>query len=267
MSGCLGVSPRTFYETMGFYIHAESLFPDELVQRAVLGMDELREGRYETGVPPEESFWNPGDDANKLCKIEMPQVANRSIMELIGHPALGKLAAETTGARMVQAWWVQLLIKPPAANVSARGTNVGWHQDRQYWDAWTPDSELFTAWVALSDVTADAGAMVFVPGSHRWGYLGEGDFYGQDHQAQRQGIAVPAGEKWEEALAILPPGGASFHHHLTFHASGPNLSGGPRRSFAVHLRTEKSEPVNGERKGLAKYIDDPSRCPILYDAR
>lgn len=259
-------SPRQHYANLGFYIHARPLFPEDLVLRAVAGMDAVREGRYESGLPPEDSYWKPGDDPRKLCKIEMPQFANRAIFELVSHPALGRLAAELTGARMVQAWWVQLLYKPPAPHAEARGTNVGWHQDRQYWDVWTPESELFTAWVALSDVSAQAGPMVFVPRSHRWGLRDEGDFYGQDIRAQRLGIRVPDGEQWDEIPAILPPGGVSFHDQLTFHASGPNLTAGPRRSFAIHLRTENSRPVNDERKGLARYIDDPARCPVLYGA-
>lgn len=261
------LSPARHYADLGYYVHARSVFSEDLIRRAVEGMDALRERRYEAGTSPEESYWNPGDDPNKLCKIEMPQFANRAIFELVSHPALGRLAAEVTGAKMVQAWWVQLLYKPPTADDRTHGTNVGWHQDRQYWDAWTPESELFTAWVALSDVTADAGPMLFVPGSHRWGFRGEGDFFGQDIDAQQRGIRVPDGEEWSEVPAILPPGGVSFHHHLTFHASGPNHSTGPRRSFAIHLRTENSQPVNGARNGLARYIDDPERCPILYAAR
>ena len=35
-------------------------------------------------------------------------------------------------------------------------TNIGWHQDRTYWQEWDDGSELFTAWIALSDVTAEA---------------------------------------------------------------------------------------------------------------
>src|SRR5437764_529973 len=81
-------------------------------------------GEYETGTPPQPSYWKPGDDPRKLCKIEMPQVANHAIMELITHPALGELAAEITGARWVQVWWVQLLYKPPEAEGGAAGTSV-----------------------------------------------------------------------------------------------------------------------------------------------
>jgi hypothetical protein len=250
------------YERDGFLLHPEPVIPGDLVRRASEGMDALRRGEYETGVPPQPSFWNPGDDPNKLCKIEMPQVASRAIMELVSHPALGRLAAAVTGARWVQVWWVQLLLKPPSG-LDGGSTNIGWHQDRHYWQAWEEGSELFTAWVALSDVTADAGPMRFVRSSHRWG-LQASDFYGQDHDRQREAIRVPEGQVWEEVPALLPPGGVSFHHHLTYHGSGPNRTSRPRRSFALHMRTERSRPVDNARKGLTQFIDDRAYCPVIF---
>jgi ectoine hydroxylase-related dioxygenase (phytanoyl-CoA dioxygenase family) len=159
------------------------------------------------------------------------------------------------------------LYKPPSPSEESSGTSVGWHQDRHYWQIWEEGSELFTAWVALSDVTPEAGPMRFVRGSHRWGYLGRSDFYGQDHDALRAEIPVPEGADWEEVAAILPPGGVSFHHNLTYHGSGPNRSAGPRRSFALHMRTENSRPVADARKGLTAFIDDPAYCPVIYARR
>jgi ectoine hydroxylase-related dioxygenase (phytanoyl-CoA dioxygenase family) len=225
-------------------------------------MEAVERGEYDTGTPPQPSYWNPGDPADKLVKIEMPQIASRAIMALVSHPALGQLAAEVTGAEWIQVWWVQHLAKPPA--LGSAKTRIGWHQDRNYWGIWEEGSELFTAWVAISDVAEDSGPMRFVPGSHLWGLLEGSDFYGQDHDAQRQTMRVPAGSTWEEVPAILSPGGVSFHHCLTLHASGQNQSATMRRSFAIHMRTEKSNPVNGERKGLASFIDDPTRCPVIY---
>ena len=108
--------------------------------------------------------------------------------------------------------------------------------------------------------------MRFARGSHRWGLQELSDFYGQDHAAQRAGIRIPEGEKWQEVPALLPPGGVSFHHHLTYHASGPNLTAEPRRSFAIHLRTERSRPVNDARQGLTAFIDDPAYCPVICSA-
>ncbi|MBI4558378.1 MAG: phytanoyl-CoA dioxygenase family protein [Candidatus Hydrogenedentes bacterium] len=255
---------RERYSEDGFYIWDQPLIPAAVVSQAIAGMDAVRTGVYDTGVPPQPSYWNPGDSPKKLCKIEMPQIANRAVMELVSHPALGELAAAVTGAKMVQVWWVQLLCKPPADPDGAEKTDVGWHQDRQYWQIWEEGSELFTAWVALTNVTAEAGPMRFIRGSHRWGFLNQGDFYGQNLETQRHGIQAPPGTVWDEVPALLPPGGASFHHCLTFHGSGPNHTTEFRRSFAIHMRTENSAPVHGERKGLTQFIDRPDYCPITY---
>src|SRR5262245_40484999 len=128
----------------GYSIHAYPVVPHDVVEAAVVGMDEVRAGRYDTGMPPQPSYWQPGDDPNtKLGKIEMPQIADQAIWKLVSHPALGELAAEVTSARAVQVWWVQLLYKPPTQPGIPVSTNVGWHQDRHYWKSWDDDSELF----------------------------------------------------------------------------------------------------------------------------
>ena len=248
----------------GYVIHPRPVIPKDLVQRVMQGMSDVLAGRYETGKPPQPSYWNPGDDPDKLGKVEMPQLANRAIMELVSHPDLGRLATEVTGAKRVQAWWVQLLSKPPAQSDTGSGVSVGWHQDRQYWKAWREGSELFTAWVAVSDVAADTGPMAFVQGSHKWGLLNQGDFYYDDIEIQREQITLPPGETWREVEAVLPPGGVSFHHCLTFHGSRPNRSGAPRRSFAIHMRTEKSHPAGQPEGTLAKFIDNTEACPVFY---
>lgn len=259
-----GINARAQYEVDGFHISPQPVVGLDVVSAAIEGMDAVREGVYDTGCAPEPSPWNPGDDPSKFCKIEMPQAANAAIMNLVSHPAIGQMAAALTGARMIQVWWVQLLYKPPSDNLTGHDTVVGWHQDRMYWSAWESASELLTAWVALSDVTEEAGPMTFVRGSNRWNLGDSSDFYGQDRDGQRQKIKIPPGQRWEEVSAILPPGGVSFHHNLTYHSSGPNTSSLPRRSFAVHLRTEKSEPANGKIEGLTRFIEDPSRCPVIF---
>ena len=257
-------TPRTQYERDGFFLAPTTGIASDCVSRAVRGMDNIRMGEYETGIPPLGSPWNPGDDPARLCKIEMPQVCDRGVWDLVSHPELGRLVADVTGAMMVQVWWVQLLYKPPVRPEDPTPTTVGWHQDRQYWGAWEDDSELLTAWVALSDVGEDCGPMRFVRGSHTWGLVDGGDFYVQDPDRQEQEMKRPEGAAWEEATALLPAGGVSLHHHLTLHASAPNTSALPRRSFAIHLRTERSRPRDGQLIGLTRFINDVSRCPVVY---
>ena len=67
------------YLADGFSINAYPVIPADIVQAAVVGMDEVRAGRYDTGIAPQSSYWKPGDDPNtKLGKIEMPQTANHA---------------------------------------------------------------------------------------------------------------------------------------------------------------------------------------------
>ena len=60
-------SHREQYQVDGFFIQTDPIIPLDLVQQASQGMDQLREGHYETGSPPHSSYWNPGDDPKKLC--------------------------------------------------------------------------------------------------------------------------------------------------------------------------------------------------------
>src|SRR5579872_5153698 len=120
---------RARYEADGFLLMPEPVLVGDLIARAARGMDAIRRGEYDTGRPPCQSPWNPGDDPNRLCKIEQPQFANKAVHALVSHPALGEAAAAITGATMVQAWWVQLLDKPPSTGDPEAKTSIGWHQD------------------------------------------------------------------------------------------------------------------------------------------
>lgn len=251
---------RAQYQRDGFCLTPPLIEP-ELLARVVPRMDAVMQGEYETGVPPKPS-WKVGDSPTKIRKIDQVHLSDRTLFELVTHPQVGRWAAQLTGARRVQVWAVQMLYKPPGGDEA--GT-IGWHQDRQYWRYWQEGSEIFTAWIAVGEVGIDSGPMLFVPGSQRWGLLGEGDFFGTDRAAQRGRIAVPAGETWSEVPALLAPGAVSFHHCLTYHGSGPNRSAQPRRSFALHLRTEKAAPLAGAADYYVSHLDDPVICPVIYE--
>ena len=108
--------------------------------------------------------------------------------------------------------------------------------------------------------------MRFVRGSHQWGFLDSGDFFSHDNDALRDNIPVPDGYQWEEVAAVLPAGGLSIHHSLTYHGSGPNVSTAERVSVAIHMRTEVATPVVDYPNPYVtmQYLDDPAYCPVLY---
>jgi len=252
------------YRKNGFVVHSEPVLPPTVVKDAVEGMDAIRCGEYGRGQPPEPSPWNPGDSEDTLCKIEQPQKANQGVFDLISHSDIGRLAAEVTQADWVQVWWVQLLWKPVGVESEQNRINIGWHQDRNYWGSWEEGSELLTAWVALSDVQEDCGPMRFVPGSNHWGLIEGSAFHNGDLDEAKAGLCLPKDATWTEETALMSAGGLSIHDCHTFHGSGANRSSRPRKSFAIHLRTQKSRPVDDLRKGLTRFIDDASICPVIY---
>lgn len=258
------MNPTQQYKQDGFLIYSDPVLPPDVVDKARRGTDAIRRGEYDRGQPPNKSPWNPGDSADTLCKIEQPQFASRAVLDLVSHSKIGELAAEATGAEWVQVWWVQLLYKPTGMESAESRVNIGWHQDRNYWKSWEEGSELLTAWVAVSDVQEDCGPMRFVRGSNQWGLVEGSDFHGGDLDGVKNALKLPSDAEWNEQSALMSAGGLSLHDCYTIHGSGQNQSGHPRCSFAVHLRTQNSHPVDDLRQGLTRYIDDETVCPIIY---
>jgi ectoine hydroxylase-related dioxygenase (phytanoyl-CoA dioxygenase family) len=224
-------------------------------------MDRLLAGDYATGTAPFHIDSEHAQDPTRLARMDQPQMADHAITDMVRRSRIGEWAAAITGADMVQVWAMQLIHKPPNPAGTA---NVGWHQDDDYWHTWWK-GEVFTCWLALTDVTADAGPVRFVRRSHTWGFLNSGNFFIPDLDASAERAHVPAGETWEEEPAVLPPGTASFHNRLTIHGSGPNTSAGRRRSYAVHLRTDRAEMLEGLRDVYREQLSDPALSPVIFE--
>ena len=255
---------NTQFERDG-YVICPPLFTADFVHRVNEHIDLLLAGKAETGIAP--MTYNPERnrvDPTALVKMDQTHLSDRTVYELVTHPALGRWAAAVTGAQKIWVWATQLLVKPPGGKDSG---NVGWHQDWHYWAPWfKPESEIFTAWVAMTDVKEDCGPMLFAHGSNRWGSLGQGHFFDSDIDAQKRAMALPPGESWREVPAVMPPGAMSFHHRYTFHGSGPNRSGHARRSFAIHLRTEKSWGRTDSEDYYPKILDNEHDCPLIFSS-
>jgi len=244
------------------YCTSQRLLPASLITQACSRMDAVISGEYATGVAPLRS---PVSGPSALHKIDQVHLTDPLLRAVCTHPAIGALAAEITGAQRIQLWAVQMLFKPAQGDESG---GIGFHQDRWYWPYWSEDSEVFTAWVALSDIANESGPMCVVPRSHTWGALSQnpiGAFTGGPvlHAAELPGI--PMGAEVAEVPLLLAAGAVSFHHRLMLHGSGVNSSPHPRRALALHLRTERSRPVAGASDYYVSHLEDPAYCPVIFD--
>lgn len=123
---------------------------------------------------------------------------------------------------------------------------VSWHQDLTYWGMDGSDHEV-TAWIALSDASAAAGCMKFVPGSHREQLVPHKDTFAADNLLSRgQEIAVDVNED-EAIAAALAPGQMSLHHGRLFHASGPNTTDDRRIGLVLRF-IRPDTPATGDGK-------------------
>ena len=254
---------RTHYQEQGFQIINQPVIPSNLIDRAVAAQDRVIAGTYETGRAPRRLYADA--PAGSVIKIDDPQIADRTIHETITDPAIGRLAAAITGAQeYVQVWGVTLLVKPGGDSKTA---NVGWHQDNQYWSKnW--EGDLFTVWLALSDVRQASGPMVFVKGSHQWGLVESGQFFADDMDLIKARFQQRFNHAWEEELDLLPAGGMSLHHKELVHGSHMNRELTPRRSFAIHLRNERSRLLSSASKkdDYEAWLQDEEAAPVIWRA-
>src|SRR5262245_689798 len=147
------------------------------------------------------------------------------VHELVRHPAILDPVANLIGPDILvytSTWFIK---EPGSPAIAA------WHQDATYFGL-RPYVHV-TAWLALTDATAENGCMEFLPGSHQRGQL--------LHQAgvvaasvNRAGQAV-VGDV-DDAPAVHAPlnaGEFSLHHTLCLHRSQPNRSSGRRIGLAI----------------------------------
>ncbi len=127
-------------------------------------------------------------------------------------------------------WSVEFFIKEPGT-----AKTVSWHQDITYWGMGETDEEV-TAWLALSDVSVQAGCMRFLPGSHKGGIVDHTDTFGADNLLSR-GQEIGGVDESRAVHGPLAPGQMSLHHGRCFHASGPNQSDDRRIGCAIRYVT------------------------------
>ncbi|KIF78221.1 hypothetical protein QR77_39435 [Streptomyces sp. 150FB] len=264
-----------FYRENGYWI-SPPILPDDILDAAERGMRRHHAGDVDREIArdPEGVFrgWRPAD-GDVLRKNDGASLRVDELALLVRQSVIAGCAARLAGADEIRLWHDQLLYKPSGSD---RQVNVGWHTDRRYWLGCS-SQEMLTAWVPFHDITESHGPVMFVAGSHRWDARADLDFFDQDlstieRYAARRDLRL--------VTATLGRGQVSFHHCRTIHGSGPNTSGEPRRSLAIHLQpgdnhhvaarnpdgdpaTHHNDRLTARPDGTPDYAD-PAVCPRLW---
>ncbi len=179
---------------------------------------------------------------------------DNQLKQLVLKEDIGKMAARLEGVDGVRIWHDQALFKGPWANPTA------WHLDDPYWSFYSRHAT--TIWVALDDVTAQNGALYFLPGSHKQARLDNVDL------GPNVGDLFKVYPEWkthEPVCLEMKAGDASFHNGIMPHAAGPNMTPHPRRAFAMIFMPDGSV-FNGIRNVMpSKQFESLKKGDVLND--
>ncbi|MFE2347844.1 phytanoyl-CoA dioxygenase family protein [Kitasatospora cineracea] len=276
-----------FYAEHGWYL-APKLFTDAEVDALAAAAEEYYAGARSRELPvrpPRLAAWQPSDGPvqrhNDYVHYESDPIAR-----ILCKPLVGAVAALLAGVSEIRVFQSTLILKPAVAGEPSNV--VPWHLDKHYWS--TSSSErMLTAFVPFHDCDEEMGTLTVVDGSHRWREVGREDsvtrhFADRDRGDLERLLAVNAahnGAEVRKVPLVIPKGHLSFHHCRTYHGSGPNLSGRPRRAVSFHLQDGANEyrrfPLSDG--GAAAYnhdvlvrrlpdgrpdYADPEFCPVLW---
>jgi ectoine hydroxylase-related dioxygenase (phytanoyl-CoA dioxygenase family) len=255
------------FERDGFLIVEKGFIDAETIEELRAAFDRLYAGEYETGIRPDEVNWvsgrDPDDRTRQICngwKAD-PVIAGQVLAE-----RTGRLSAELMAWHGVRILQDNVIWKPPGTK------SLGMHQDGSYLDYLVPP-EMITCWVALDDTTAEAGTITYAAGSHRWPRSAEnrGEFHAPADWLAPVNRALPEGDELRLVPVEVEAGGASFHHHLTFHGSGPNTAGVHRRACISHLVPAETrfhpanvDPTYSRYRRVGDTAMDDSFFPVVW---
>ena len=164
---------------------------------------------------------------------QFPNVS-QAVFDLLVHPRLLDCIEALIGGEILVNPIHHVRIKPPEATLKAAKPSglmkaTDWHQDQGVARAIADDTDMITAWVAISDATEENGCLRVVRGSHRQGLT---------THCTTSGVTIPDALIVQEAITPVPVkrGGVLLMHRKTQHSSLPNQSDGIRWSFDLRYQ-------------------------------
>ncbi|MFC0530789.1 phytanoyl-CoA dioxygenase family protein [Phytohabitans kaempferiae] len=277
------------YEEHGWYL-SKKLLTDAEVDVLAAASDAFYAGARTRRLgkrPSTLAYWEPSHGPVQRHN-DYIHYESDTIGTILRKPVIGAVAARLARAAEIRLFQSTLIYKPPRPE---EPTNlVPWHFDLHYWQTCTSD-RMLTAFIPFHDCDEEMGTITMVDGSHRWTEIGGGDsttrhFAHRDPAELDQLVRDNArhnGAEMRPVPMVIPKGHMSFHHCRTYHGSGANRSGRPRRAISLHLQDGENRyreyglsdgtPVRYNHdhfvrrtpEGTPDY-SDPDFCPVLWQS-
>lgn len=163
-----------------------------------------------------------GRKVNRFNPVAVDEQPPPPLADMHKHPALLNVIEQAFGPD-IALYNQRFVVK----DRHSRGA-VFLHQDFPYHLGWPNKASAF---VPLSAMTPDNGGLVFYPGTHQYGYLGDAGEINPDM----------LGPDWPAYSPSVGPGDIVLMNSLTWHRSGPHISG-PDRVLADIIYQPADDP-------------------------
>ena len=183
-----------------------------------------------TDVPTRDKVWQLWD-VYKHDELIFNHACNPIILDIV---------EKLLDTKNIKLFADQVLMKP-----AFHGSPVFWHNDSAYWTTIEP-KELVSCWVAIDDATTENGCLKMIPGSHKNGIWPTNKRDSPIEDIPNESDSVPI---------VLKAGECSFHHSMTIHSSGKNLTPHRRRGIVTSY-------MRSDSKWLGNPTDKPD-FPLL----
>jgi hypothetical protein len=276
-----------FFAEHGWYL-SQKLLTDEEVDELTAASDGFYAGARDRLLPfhpPKIAYWRP-EQGPVQRHHDYVHYESDAIARILRKPLIGAVAARLAQAAEIRIFQSTMIYKPP---IAGEPTNiVPWHFDKHYWSS-SSSEKMLTAFIPFHDCGPEMGTITMVDGSNNWQEIGARDstvlhFAERDKSELEQMLIENAeynGAQVNKVQMNIPRGHMSFHHCRTYHGSGPNVSGRPRRAISLHLqdgdnafrefRLSSGELAGYNHDALVRRTadgrpdySDPEYCPVLW---
>lgn len=274
-----------FYRHHGWWV-SPKILTDEQVETLRAGVERLHRGDERHEIPDHlrKIVERQVTGAEPLRVSDYFALINHDLLDILTNGVIARIAARLAGTDEIRLFQSGTVVKEPQA--APENVIVGWHTDRAYWQMCT-SVDMLTSWIPLQDVDTSMGTLKVLDRSHAWPdtpavrRLRLGDTFFRTDVGDQWERLQQAGVPVEPVEIILERGQVSFHHCLTLHGSGPNVSDRKRASITCHFQDGPNRWARRAKKdgsffshqndGLVRRTADgepdyadPDICPVLW---
>ncbi|MSP13298.1 MAG: hypothetical protein EXR62_10125 [Chloroflexi bacterium] len=172
------------------------------------------------------------DPLDAVSKVNVPSRYDPVFASVMRSPKIVDIVEDLFGSPNIKLYFDQIFAKPPFDRANR------YHQDSVFWPFFASNFQV-TAQVLLDDSTMENGCIRFIPGSQNFGLVN------WDHLPYMLTEDVLAAE----VPVPLQAGDVTFHHSLSLHCSGPNMTPNRRRGWSMHYVSAETRYIGTPEEG------------------